>query len=213
MKKKEDVERQAYEYFESNPDKGRFEVQVDGRTVFGETAAKAMGYIPGEWELQQQLDFAGLEVVIRENYRTAGFGVVELKAMKSSSMHRKKRLACDANSVTHVYMPAPTPVAKNGEVQKASYDLRERKLSLAMATRLRKARITRTNHLTEKGHSSMTQALINADYVTPEGVWRLNEYARSLVPEFDALYCRTEDREGRQHKLGVYDNCACTTQP
>ena len=38
MKKKEDAERHAYEHFESNPDKGRFEVQVDGRTVFGETA-------------------------------------------------------------------------------------------------------------------------------------------------------------------------------
>ena len=137
---------------------------------------------------------------------------MELKALKATQLPRK-RLACDANSVTHVYMPAPAPVAKNGEVQKASYDLRERKLSVAMATRLRKARNTQRQHLNQKGQSSLTQALINADYVTPEGVWRLNKYARSLAPEFDALYCRTEDREGRQHKLGVYDTCACTTQP
>ena len=120
----------------------------------------------------------------------------------------KKRGACDANSLTHVFLPAPAQKAKKGEAQKPSYDLFGYKLSKAVATRLRKSRKTREHHLTQKGHSSLTQALIDAAYVTPEGVWRLNEYGRSLVPEFDALYCRTVDRDGKQHELGVYDNYA-----
>ena len=36
MKKKEDAERYAYEYFHSNPDKGWFEVHVDANRVRGD---------------------------------------------------------------------------------------------------------------------------------------------------------------------------------
>jgi hypothetical protein len=41
----------AYDYYKDNPGSGRFEVQVDGRTLFGETAVAAMGYVPGDWEV------------------------------------------------------------------------------------------------------------------------------------------------------------------
>jgi hypothetical protein len=154
----------------------------------------------------------GLEPIITENYRMAGYGAVELKRMKPTKRPRKL-LVCDANSVTHVFMPDPAPAAKEGEVQKPSYDISGDQISGAMATRLRKARLTRRHHTNQKGCSSLTQPVIDAAYVTPEGVWRLNEYGRSLVPEFVALYCRTEDRAGKRHKFGVYDNCACATQP